>query len=245
MSLQQLLFECTRHYRDRGFPESALIHLRCVLISNTRDGRIAVRTAYQTCDKPVEQLLGHFKPCRSAPIEPDATSADAVFGFAFGYQMRRWTKGVSPTDRDQVAANRIPGANNAVLAEQARQLHLNCHLDLYLQFEIVDAIAPGATVEYRSQHIDQGTGPVLKEFMSHAASKDKAIRAAVVVAHRHHYDRCRLLMEKEGVRAVRPPDLYSGYDPQEAQPRVMSPEECIVNDFASMAAMAQSAGANG
>jgi hypothetical protein len=212
-----------------------------VLIANTHDDHIALRTAYQNCDKPVKHLLGHFKPCGSAPDEPDAASADAVFGFAFGYRMRQWAKGVSPTDRDQVAVNRIPGANNAVLAEQARQLHLNSHLDLYLQFEIADAIAPGAPVEYRSQPGDQGTTAVLKEFMSHAASKEKAIRAAVLVAHRHHFDRCRLLLEGEGVRAIRPPDLYTGYDPLEAQPRVMSPEECIVNDFASMAGMARSA----
>jgi hypothetical protein len=44
-------------------------------------------------------------------------------------------------------------------------------------------------------------------------------------------------VEKYGIRVIHPPEWYSGYDPQEAQPRVMSAEENIVNDFASMAGM--------
>jgi hypothetical protein len=238
VSLQQLLFECSRHYRDRGFPPSAILHLRWVLVVNTdSNGQILLETAYPRCDKRVEELLGHFKPCPPTTDESDVRSADAIFGFAFGYRMKQWTKGVLPTAGDQVEAYRLPGVNNAALAEQALQLYLETGLDLYLQSEIAQAIGSGARVECPSSCDDLSTSAVLSEFVSHADAKGKRIRAAVVVAHRHHYDRCRLLLDAKGIRAVRPLDLYAGYDELEAQPRVMTPEECIVNDFASMAGM--------
>jgi hypothetical protein len=186
----------------------------------------------------VKELLGHFKPCTGAFDQAELASAEAVFGFAFGYRMKQWSGEVAPTDDSEVAANRIPGANNAVLAEQSRQLQMTYHLDLYLQFEIADAIGSGTPVECRSKSKDQNTRLVLEEFVNHATGKGKKIKAAVVVAHRHHYERCRLVLKKEqDIRAIPPPHLYSGYDPLEAQPRVMSPEECIVSDFASMAGM--------
>jgi len=238
MSLERLLYECTLHYRDRGFPESALTHLRWVLIANTHDGQIRLHTAFQHCDKRIEKLLGHFKRCLRTPDQTDLTAAHAIFGFAYGYQMKQWSNGVAPTDQREVAANRIPGANNEALAKQARQLHSTHKLDLFLQFEIADAIGTGTPLVYVSNRVDQGTSAVLMEFVSHAAITGKAIPAVVVVAHQHHYDRCRLLVEKQGIRVIRPPDLYSDYDPLEAQPRVMTPQENIVNDFASMASMA-------
>ncbi len=238
MSLDRLLFECTQHYRDRGFPESALLHLRWSLVTNTHDGQIDLQTAYPGCTRPVDQLLGHFKRCPPLPDQFEADAADAVFAFAFGYRMRQWTNGVPPTVQAEVTANRIPGANNAVMAEQCRQLHVTYKLALYVQFEIADAIGGGATVEYAGTRGDQGTGAVLQEFMIHAGQTGKNIRAAVVVAHRHHYDRCRIILEDEKIRVIPAPELYMGYDPMEAQPRVMSPEEYIVNDFASMAGMA-------
>jgi hypothetical protein len=237
MLLDRLLFECTQHYRDRGLPDSALMHLRWVLITHTCKDQIELQTAYQRCSRKVEELLGHFKPCPQIPDQADFTAADAIFGFAFGYQMKQWSNGIDPLAPDEVAANRIPGANNAVLAERARQLHMTHSLDLYLQFEIADAIGKTTSVVCTSKRIDQGTQPVLKEFLDHAANNGKKIHAAVVVAHGHHYERCRLLLEEQRIRAIQPPNLYLGYDPLEAQPRVMTPEEWIVNDFASMAAM--------
>src|SRR5947209_12885052 len=94
--LDQLLHECTLHYRDRGFPESALLHLRYVLIAHTSNDKIQLHTAYQNYDKVVKDLLGHFKRCPQE--QPDITSADAVFGFACGYQMKKWS-GVDPTEK--------------------------------------------------------------------------------------------------------------------------------------------------
>jgi len=148
--------------------------------------------------------------------------------------MKAWSKGLPPTDENEVKANRLPGANNAVLAEQARRLHLEYGYELYLQFEIADAIGNGTNVAYASTRKDQGTAPVADEFIAHTK---KSIQTAVVVAHQHHFERCRLILEKKGITGLPTCDLYSGYDPFEAQPRVMSPEEFIVNDFASMAGM--------
>ena len=45
------------------------------------------------------------------------------------------------------------------------------------------------------------------------------------------------MLKRMGVQSVPIPDPYEGYDEYEAQPRVMSAEEYIVNDFSSMAGM--------
>jgi hypothetical protein len=209
-----------------------------MLLSNIRNGQIDFQTAYPSCKKRVEDLLGYFKPCPTDSNNDDPFSADAVFGFAFGYRMKDWPTGVDPTAPAQVAVNRIPGANNAVLAEQCRQLQVKYHLDLYLQFEIADTIGKGAQVEYASTRVDQGGQGVLTEFIdNYSAKKGEKPKKVVVVAHRHHFDRCRIQVEKRGITVLRPSEFYSGYDPLEAQPRVMSAEEYIVNDFASMAYM--------
>jgi hypothetical protein len=236
MLLDRLLVELTLHYRDRGYPEPALSHLRRVLITNAQDDQINLKTAYQSCVKPVEKLLGHFKRCPRNAIQGDLANARAIFGFAYGYRLKKWPDGSDPA---KAADLRLPGANNEAIAKQALQLHLTRNLDLYLQFEIADAIGTGTTVECVSKRLDQGTPAVLDEFISHAAKEGKAIPAVVVIAHQHHYDRCRILVEKKGIGVIPPPtELYSSYDPEESQPRVMSAEENIVNDFASMADMA-------
>jgi hypothetical protein len=84
MLLDRLLVELTLHYRDRGYPESALTHLRWVLITNTQDDQVNLKTAYPRCEKRVDKLLGRFKPCPRSPDQADLANAHAVFGFAFG-----------------------------------------------------------------------------------------------------------------------------------------------------------------
>ena len=79
------------------------------------------------------------------------------------------------------------------------------------------------------------------EFIAHAVNAGKRITTVIVVAHRHHYERCRIVLERLKITGLPTPNQYSGYDPLEAQPRAMSPEEVIVNDFASMAGMASDA----
>jgi len=238
MSLDQLLYEATIHYRSRGFPEAALVHLRWTLVTNVKDGKLCLQTAYPGCNRDVGDLIGYFRPCSKLSTLSDLSLADAVFGFSFGYRMKVWSEDVSPTEQSQVIANRVPGTNNAALAEQARRLHLEYGHQLYLQFEIADAVGTSAKIEYQSSRKDQNTAAVTDEFIEHAEKSKETIRTVVVVAHRYHFERCRVILEKKKITGLPPHDQYSGYDPFEAQPRVMSPDEFIVNDFASMAGLA-------
>jgi hypothetical protein len=200
-----------------------------------KDGEIRLDTAYPHYRKRVDELLGRFGPCYQSPITPTSSSSGVVFGFAFGYRMKAWSKDRGPADKREVEVNRIPGRNNAVLAEQARRLYLDNGHALYLQFEIADALGNGVKAEYVSKREDQGTGPVADEFIAHARACGKQIESVLLLAHRHHFERCRIILESKGITGLPLPDQYSGYDPFEAQPRVMSPEDFIVNDFVSMA----------
>jgi len=238
MSLDRLLYEVTSHYRSRGFPESALIHLRWTLLANVDldAGRFTLRTAYPGCDVSIGGLLGLFRPIESA-VTPDLTSPTSVFGFAFGYRMEKWLAGTRPTDALEVQHRRRPGKNNEELAKRAVAIHSRLGLPLLLQFEIADAVNPPTPVVYASSRKDQGTFGVAEEFMSYAKTNNINTDTVIILAHRHHYERCRLVLERLGVKGLQDNDPYGGYDDEEAQPRVMSPEEYIVNDFASMAGM--------
>ena len=238
MSLDRLLFEVTSHYRTRGFPESALTHLRWTLLSNVdiETGRFTLKTAYPGCDASIGGLLGLFRPVEDHRAQ-DSTSATAVFGFAFGYQMSRWLDGTRPTDALEAEHRRLPGRNNEDLAKRAASINAQLKLPLLLQFEIADALSPSTPVAFASSRKDQGTFSVAAEFINHSRANGIDAKTVIIVAHRHHYERCRLVLERLGSNGLQEDDPYDGYDKDEAQPRVMSPEEYIVNDFASMAGM--------
>ena len=55
--------------------------------------------------------------------------------------MKQWSD--APTSCKEVEANRIPGANNIALAEEAHTLQSKYQKDLYLQFEIAEALPIG------------------------------------------------------------------------------------------------------
>jgi diphthamide synthase subunit DPH2 len=153
--------------------------------------------------------------------------------------MKAWSD--DPTSDSEVQTNRIPGMNNAAFAQQAHLLQSTYRKDLYLQFEIADALPTNTPVTYSSKRKDQGTKDVACEFIAHATNSGTRIKTVIVIAHRHHYERCRIVLEGLKITGLPTPDQYSNYDPLEAQPRAMSPEEVIVNDFASMAGMAKDA----
>lgn len=237
MSLDRLLFEVTAHYRSRGFPNSALSHLRWTLLSNVDldTGRFCLKTAYPGCEKSIAELLGLFQPVRDADADADQR-VTAVFGFAFGYRMDEWWAGTRPTDELEARLRRRPGKNNTALAEIAEAIHAKRNLPLYLQFEIADALTK-TSVEFSSSRKDQGTFAVAAEFLDHAKKKALNTDYVLLLAHRHHYERCRIVLQRMGVQTAPIPNPYDGYDEDEAQPRVMSADEYIVNDFASMAGM--------
>ena len=241
MSLDRLLFEVTAHYRSRGFTNSALFHLRWTLLSNVNldTGRFCLKTDYPSCDKSIAELLGLFQPVQDADVDKDP-KATAVFGFAFGYRMDEWLDGTRPTDELEARLRRRPGKNNEALAKIAERINEDLKLPLYLQFEISDAVTNKDAVECISSRKDQGTLAVVKEFLNHAYNNEVSIRSVMLLAHQHHYERCRILLKRMGVQSVPIPQQYpryDKYDEYEAQPRVMSAEENIVNDFASMAGM--------
>ena len=151
--------------------------------------------------------------------------------------MSGWLDGTRPTDALEAKHRRLPGKNNTELAKKAEALYAKYGLPLMLQFEIADAISSQTPVEFPSSRRDQGTFGVAEEFISYAGTHSINVDTVILVAHRHHHERCRLVLERLGVKGLPDHDPYEGYDEEEAQPRVMSPEEYIVNDFASMAGM--------
>lgn len=241
MSIDQFLFEVTAHYRSRGFPDSALFHLRWTLLSNVNfdTGCFCLKTAYPRCTKSIKELLGLFQPIHDADLDKDQ-EATAVFGFAFGYRMDEWLDGIHPKDELETRFRRRPGKNNEALAEIAERINRDLKLPLYLQFEIADAVTNKDAVKFSSSRKDQNTIAVAKEFVDHTEKNVFGKRFVMLLAHKHHYERCRIVLKRMGVQIVPIPEKYpryDKYDEHEAQPRVMSAEENIVNDFASMAGM--------
>ena len=225
MLLDQLLHEVSIHYRSRGFPNSALIHLRWVLINNIRGEHIVIATEYHKYLRKVSELIGHFEPCPKQEALSDLNEAQAIFGFAFGYQLKDMS--------NQNPENRLPGDNNKALAQIALDLHNSTKLPLYLQFEIADAISDQRCIKTPIK--DLGTFHVAKSFIEQ--SNGIKFKKVIIVAHQHHMERCRIILKDDlGIEGIPSPTMYQDYDDFEAQPRVMSPEEFIISDFISMAA---------
>lgn len=232
MSLNQLLVEVSRHYADRGFDDRALSFLRWTIISHTRSNEIRIRTAlHDFGPRPVSALLEHFKRCKRTPTDDELQSAKAIFAFAFGYQMEMVDL------KDQCPKNRLPGQNNYRLAEIAITLKKRFRHPIYAQFEIAKAI-PNFLEDknnFRATETDMNTREAILQFMA-KHSGDTPYKV-IVVAHRHHTERCVLMLNKFEIEGLPSPIAYSEYDPLECQPRAMSPNENIVNDFISMAEM--------
>jgi hypothetical protein len=109
-------------------------------------------------------------------------------------------------------------------------------LPVCAQFEIADALADyagGIKADFSTPAEDIGTGGVIKRFLAYVPQA----KNIVVVAHRHHIDRCHILLREDfGLESISAPNEYDGYDKEEAQPRVKSPSTFIVSDFVSLAA---------
>lgn len=235
MSLDTLLLQVVAHYRSRGFPRSAVSHLKRELRRNYKNGKVVFTGVYEL-RKTVSDLVGHFHPCDcSVPSRKLIADADAIFAFSFGYRLKRHSDG-------GVAA-RLPGPNNRALAENAVQLHRDLRLPLYAQFEIADAIedytesAPG----YRTPAEDMGTAAAIKYFVNDRMVRNlEAFKKVVVVAHKHHVGRCLILLKDDfRINAYPYGKAYDGYDAHECQGRAKCPNETIVSDFVSMAARAK------
>ena len=238
MSIDQLLIEITEHYRERGFPELAINHLKATIRRKLKeDSETIVFQGEYVLDKKIDDLLEHFHLTSYAAVsESKSTDADAIFAFSFGYRTRRHCSGG--------AESRLPGPNNRALAEIAVEVKASLEKPLFAQFEIADAIDDytNGSADYATPREDMNTDKAIKYFLGHQKVKyGHALRKVVVVAHKHHIGRCLILLSEDFEILAHPfGRQYDGYDHHhEAQARVTSVQECIVSDFVSMAARAK------
>lgn len=232
MSVEQLLVAVSRHYAERDFDDRTVAFLRWIISSNIQSGQFRIHTNYYNFEEPVANLVGWFTPCAPAPCHEELQGAKAIFAFAFGYQL--------PNPRDQSASTRRPGQNNYQLAGIADGLKARFRLPLCVQFEIARAIHGFSRDgnDFSSDEADMNTKTAVEQFLERAGIRQDSRDEVIVVAHRHHMERCvRSVQVYSGLIALPSPITYAGYDPFECQPRVMSPDEFIVSDFVSMAAL--------
>lgn len=236
MSLEKLLSALTHHYSDRGFPESALLHLKSTVSEHYQeDGNIVFRGDYDL-RKNVEKLPDCFTNCNcAARPKSDIANSDAIFAFSCGYRLRKHSDG-------GVNA-RLPGPNNRALAEIAVELKTELQLPLYAQFEIADAIedCTDSVADYRTPAEDMGTKKVIEYFVNYRmVQNSKTFRKVIVVAHRHHIGRCLILLNEDfNIKAYTYGRTYESYDSRECQRRAKNANELIVSDFVSMASRAK------
>ncbi len=237
MSLEKLLSAITDHYSDRGFPHSALEHLKAIVKRRycQDDGTVVFRGDY-TLQKNVKKLSDCFPRCNcAAPLKAQIANSDAIFAFSCGYRLRKYSDG-------GVEA-RLPGPNNRALGEIAVRLKSELQLPLYAQFEIADAIedCTDSVADYRTPTEDMGTSKVIKFFVNHRmVQASKTFEKVIVVAHRHHIGRCLILLNEDfGIKGYPYGETYDGYDADECQRRAKCPNELIVSDFVSLASRAK------
>jgi hypothetical protein len=228
MSIAELLRDVTTHYVARGFPGTAIVALHSKIFSSL-SGDVLKFSGVYNYETPVASLAGKFT-LEHRKSYATATKPNVIFAFSFGYRVKARQ---APGEE-----RRLPGVNNRALAEIAARLKLATVLPIYAQFEIADALDDYTVVnaDYSSPAQDMGTGKAVDYFKDHAKEQTFTINTAIVVAHRHHMDRCILTLRDKGVQGIPCQESYEGYDQKEAQLRVVSPEEFIISDFISMAA---------
>lgn len=232
--LSRLLVEVSRHYKERGFDPHAIQVLRTFITSYTKGGKLAVHNTLQNLDCAIVDLLCHFRAPSAASSPDELRDADAIFAFSCGYQSKNL--------KDPTPQNRRPGKNNTQLAEIVASLIEDDPKPLFVQFEIADARAFPGIRKFKSTKEDLGTRDVISQFVAMAKSHKLKLGSVIVVAHGHHIERCIRLLDKyfPEVKGLRPTAAnYFCYDPDECQPRAMGPEDYIISDFISMAAMTQ------
>lgn len=232
-NLSRLLTELNRHYQARGFDRLALLWLRQTVVSGARKGDLQIENELIRFGCDIPKLLGFFSLPVPPPCEADLAGIQQIYAFEFGYRL--------PTPSDLMALTREPGPNNVALQEYAALLQGRCspRVPVFAQTLIyrVNPDPPGDW--YSAAEEDMNTVTAIKQFLVRANQHGIPTPAKVAcVAHRHQMERCiRVLDSDFGIHAVPAPEQYDAYDPLECQPRVMSPEEYIVSDFVSMAAL--------
>ena len=236
MQLDKLAEIASMHYTDREFPPAAVLHLEKVIrdesvVRPDPGGDVLEQVGKRKLRQPVKiaNAIGNFPP-NAQPVRSleGLREAEAIFAFSFGYRVKS-----RPAPGQEV---RLPGLNNRALAVISAQLKSILGVPLFAQFEISDALDDYTDVvaDFSSPAEDLGTTGVIKSFVSRV--EGKSVGKVVVVAHQHHLARCALVLLNDfNIESVPAVETYCGYDPREAQPHVVSPEEYIVHDFVVMA----------
>lgn len=229
----RLLVETNMHYARRNFSGGALRSLRSAITPNISSGTLRLNTAlYQfTCE--TDKLLGFFAAPPIMASDETLAEVEQIYVFSYGYR--------DPVPSNPMALMRQPGLNNEALAEIAIRLQERLNKPMCVQFECLRAMpaSPTGAARYSATEEDMSTATAIRQFLARTklCGLQKPSKVAVV-AHGHHIDRCLLLLKMDfEIDGVPCPDQYVGYDALECQPRVMSPEEYIVADFISMAAL--------
>jgi len=233
MTKTEIIEMICRHYSYRGLSGPSIEYLKSLLSVLSAD-RPFSDIGSLTLRSPVtfSSLELCFPiPAQSPGINENYADVEAIFSFAFGYRLKsRATPGIEA---------RLPGKNNRALATISQELKNRWNVPLYAQFEISDALDDLTEIhaDYSTPAEDIGTKKVIEYFLAENEKKKQAKpKKVIVVAHQHHMARCVLILRSDfGIIGIPSAEEYNQYDPLEAQPRVKSPEEFIVNDFVSMA----------
>lgn len=234
MEIAKLLAKLAQYYSSRGFPANAVATLQRHIVDHVRpvDGDYEIGAIGPLLLSPARRVSALLEKLPERPFAPgaSASSAQAIFSFAFGYRLK---SRVAPGEE-----RRLPGLNNRRLAEiSANAKRTHPHLKLCAQFEIADALADYTDVQADVSTLakDIGTRAVIEQML---AALDPKPQRVVVIAHRHHLDRCHIILRGDpfGLDTLDADEFYCDYDPLEAQERVKSAEDCIVSDFVSLAA---------
>ncbi|MEJ2720877.1 MAG: hypothetical protein P8181_07010 [bacterium] len=232
-ALSDFLEAVGAHYAQRDFPARSVLRLLSLVRDALGEGVVRSLGGIRLHEPlGIADLDGCFPvPAQVARRSERLHGAQAVFAFAFGY--RHKSRGAEGCEI------RLPGPNNRELAAIAARLKISMNIPVCAQFEIADAHDDymNISADVAAPCADLGTIAVARVFAD-ALAADGPPRKVVVVAHGHHSARCLLVVQNDlgvGIEAVPSTETYVGYDPREAQARVVSPDEFIVNDFVSMA----------
>lgn len=231
--LSRLLTELNNNYAARGFDRLALLWLRHVIVSGARAGVLTIEDGFHHFNCEVSKLLEFFAVPPTQPLDATNAGIQAIFAFAFGYRL--------PVLSDLLPLTREPGPNNRALEKIAAGLQerLQPRVPVFAQFEIYRGNPDPPRDWCSAAEEDMSTVAAIKQFLVRAKQNGiSAPTGVAVVAHRHQTERCiRVLRLDFGIGAAPPAERYDSYDPFGCQPRVMSPEEYVVSDFVSMAAL--------
>jgi hypothetical protein len=216
------------HYRSAGFSDERVNAAVRRLDANSTAAEVFVPGTEIVV--PAKSIPEHVRGMPPAAV--DMRPVTAVFALAFGYRLRK--------AQPDLPEHRLPGRKNRAIALVVREVVSKFpSLVVAAQMEVADALIEGeppVVPDVTSSVKDQGTEPVIREFIEALGwTGNEAGKTVVIAGHRHHAPRIAMLLAAKGVKALLPPvELPDGYDdPLEAQPRAKSEDPFLWSDLVS------------